>query len=59
MVIKNKSFKNWIFILKEEDNIKFKIKEKIDDNFKNVQIIPIKNTTSGQAATCLYAIKLN
>ena len=62
MVIKScNSFpipENWIFILKEEDNIKFKIKEKIDDNFKNVQIIPIKNTTSGQAATCLYAKSL-
>jgi len=59
MVIKScNSFpipENWIFILKKEDNIKFKIKEKINNNFKNAQIIPIENATTGQAATCLYA----
>ena len=46
---------SWIFILKEEDNKKFNIQKKLDLNFKNSKVITVKKTTSGQAATCLYA----
>jgi dTDP-glucose pyrophosphorylase len=62
MVMKScKSFpipESWIFILKENDSKKFSINKKLSLNFENLKTIAVQNTTTGQAATCLYAKKL-
>jgi bifunctional N-acetylglucosamine-1-phosphate-uridyltransferase/glucosamine-1-phosphate-acetyltransferase GlmU-like protein len=59
MVIKScNSFpipESWVFILKYNDNKKFKIQKKIENTFFNTKIISIKKATTGQAITCLYA----
>ena len=59
MVIKScSSFpipERWVFIIKKKDNDSFNIAKKLGANFKNYKIITVNKTTSGQAATCLYA----
>jgi len=45
----------WIFLIKKELLNDYQLENKINKNFKNNKIIPIKNTTEGQAATCFMA----
>ena len=57
-VIKNmpKSEK-WIFIVRKEHINRYAIDEIIKDKVPNAIIIPVENTTEGQACTCLLAEK--
>jgi len=47
----------WIFLVKEELLENGLIEKKINQNFKNSKIIPIKEKTDGQASTCFLAKK--
>ena len=47
----------WIFLVKEELLENTLIEKKINQNFKNNKIIPIKEKTDGQASTCFLAKK--
>ena len=47
----------WIFLVKEKFLFNKLIKKKINKNFKNSIIVPIKGKTEGQASTCFFAKK--
>tara|TARA_Y100000590_G_scaffold398323_1_gene480657 strand:+ start:209 stop:961 length:753 start_codon:yes stop_codon:yes gene_type:complete len=47
----------WIFVVKEDLLASGLIEKKINENFKNNKIIPIKEKTDGQASTCFLAKK--
>ena len=47
----------WIFLVKERFLLNKLIEKKINENFKNNIIIPIKKQTEGQASTCYLAKK--